>query len=63
VALVPYAARRADNNDKENLIDSVDCFIFDCDGEWLSCTSAAAAAAVASMHAGSCRHACSALDT
>lgn len=26
-------ARRASDEDKKKLIDSVDCFIFDCDGE------------------------------
>lgn len=33
VLLVCCAARRASSEDKKKLIDSVDCFIFDCDGE------------------------------
>lgn len=32
-------ARRATNEDKKSLIDSVDCFIFDCDGELGTCDS------------------------
>jgi hypothetical protein len=31
------AARRASDEDKKKLIDSVDCFIFDCDGEGCTC--------------------------
>lgn len=31
--MIAVAARRATNDDKKKLIDSVDCFIFDCDGE------------------------------
>lgn len=35
--LFAVAARRATDDDKKKLIDSVDCFIFDCDGEQLPC--------------------------
>lgn len=31
-SLLAHAARRATNDDKMKLINSVDCFIFDCDG-------------------------------
>lgn len=44
-------ARRATDDDKKSLIDAVDCFIFDCDGEWHGMRKRVSVGASTSLHA------------
>ena len=37
ISLLPHAVKKADKEDKTKLLDKVDAFIFDCDGEIPTC--------------------------